>query len=136
MASPIHTVGALLVRRPGQVLLGMRARWKKRWPSHWDAIGGHVEGSESFDVALVREVHEEIGVMVSSYQLLRTTPGDDGYLHHIYAVTAWSGEPQNRSDEHDEISWFDVEALKTLGNLAGVGYPELAALAWAQLPHD
>jgi 8-oxo-dGTP diphosphatase len=136
MASPIHTVGALLVRPPGQVLLGMRASWKRNWAGHWDAIGGHVEASESLHVALVREVHEEIGVMVSSYQHLRTVPGDDRYLHHIYAVTAWSGEPENRSDEHDEISWFEIDALKTLRNLAGTGYPELAALAWAQVLRD
>lgn len=132
MASPIHTVGALLVRNPGEVLLGMRANWKKKWPGYWDAVGGHVEANETFDAALRREVDEEIGVTVSSYHLLQTIPDDGGYLHHIYAVTAWSGEPLNLSEEHDEIRWFAIEDLKTLRDLAGLGYPELAALAWAR----
>lgn len=110
----------------------MRAAWKKKWASHWDAIGGHVEANEPLHVALAREVSEEIGVTVSSYHFLRTVLGDGGYQHHIYAVTAWSGEPANVSSEHDEVRWFDVAALKDLRNLAGTGYPELAALALAQ----
>ena len=71
-------------------------------------------------------MHEEIGVTVSSYLLLRT----------IYVVTSWAGEPENVSDEHNQIRWFDVGALKNLSNLAGTGYPELAALAWAEAAND
>src|ERR1700722_19353993 len=56
------TVGALLIRPNGRVLLGLRAPSKKAWPRHWDTIGGHVEDGESLDDALVREIQEEVGV--------------------------------------------------------------------------
>lgn len=55
------TVGGLLVDDHDRVLFGLRAAWKKAWPSHWDAIGGHVEPAETIEKALVREVREEIG---------------------------------------------------------------------------
>jgi 8-oxo-dGTP diphosphatase len=65
-----QTVGALFVKPNGEVLLGLRAPWKTVWPSHWDAIGGHVEGGESLDAALIREVQEEVGVTPVEMRLL------------------------------------------------------------------
>jgi 8-oxo-dGTP diphosphatase len=67
MATPIVTVGALLVNRERKVLMGLRAVWKSAWPAHWDTIGGRVEAGESLEAALVREVQEEIGVTPTEF---------------------------------------------------------------------
>lgn len=51
-------------------------------------------------------------------------------LHHIYAVTRWSGGvPQNVSDEHSELKWFDVAEMSRLTNIVDCDYPRLARLA-------
>ncbi len=120
----------------GRVLMGLRASWKSVWPDHWDSIGGHVEPGESIVAALVRELHEEVGVTAAEFLLLdvvmNARPGVDGALScHVFAVTEWLGEPWNACDEHSELRWFDPEELASLPNLAGVGYPELARCAVA-----
>jgi 8-oxo-dGTP diphosphatase len=129
------TVGALLIDDEGRVLLGLRSSSKKVWPDHWDAIGGRVETGESLDAALIREVQEEISVTPISFELIATVRereperfGDA--LHHIYAVTQWTGgAPQNTSDEHSAFKWFEVAEMRRLTNIVDCDYPQLAQRA-------
>src|SRR5213596_2978795 len=106
------TVGALIVGQDRRVLLGLRSASKRVWPSHWDAIGGRVKAGESLEVALVREVREELGVTPTVFRRIASVEErqPDLYgpaVHHIYAVTDWAGgEPTNASGEHSEIRWF------------------------------
>ena len=130
----VVTVGGLLVSRTGKVLLGRRAPWKKIAPDLWDAIGGHVEPGESLSIALVRELREEVGVTPTEFRLLDSIqekrPELYGALHHIFAVTAWSGgDPIKVSDEHSEIRWFTSTDVQLLSNLAECDYPRLVPLA-------
>jgi 8-oxo-dGTP diphosphatase len=135
----MHTVGALFVDRSGRALLGLRAAWKRAWPCHWDLIGGRVEPGESLEQALIREVQEEAGVTPSRSAPLATVaePRPDLYgeaLHHIYAVTAWSGgDPSNACDEHSELRWFSIEEMSELTNIVDADYPRLARLAMQSL---
>jgi 8-oxo-dGTP pyrophosphatase MutT (NUDIX family) len=132
-----RTVGALLIRPDGRVLLGLRAPSKKVWPSHWDTIGGHVEDGETLDDALVREVQEETGVTPTQFRLIATVRerqperyGDA--LHYIYAVTAWQGgDPANICDEHTELRWFSIGEMRGLANIVDADYPFLAELGIA-----
>lgn len=130
----LHTVGALLINTRGEVLLGLRAPWKTAWPEHWDSIGGRLEPGETLDQCMVREVGEEVGVLPTAFRLLEAMREQrpDLYpdsLHHIYAVTAWDGEPANVCDEHTEIRWFPVEALGALPDLIECDLPRLALQA-------
>lgn len=126
------TVGALFINPNGQVLLGLRAPWKKSWPGHWDTVGGRVEDNEGLDEALVREVREEVGVTPTEFRLIATvrerqpeTYGDA--LHHVYAVTRWQGgEPANVCDEHTELKWFSLGEMRRLANIIDCDYPLLA----------
>ncbi|MBO9708887.1 MAG: NUDIX domain-containing protein [Caulobacter sp.] len=52
----------LLIDDEGRVQLGLRASWKAVHPGRWDAIDGRLEGDETAEAALVREVQEELGV--------------------------------------------------------------------------
>lgn len=129
------TVGALLVNHDRKVLMGLRAAWKKAWPGHWDTIGGRVEGGETLEAALVREVQEEVGVTPTKFHWMecieeRHPQLYGAALHHVFEVSGWDGgDPRNICEEHTEIRWFDIEDLQHLSNLVDCDYPRLANLA-------
>lgn len=123
----------LLVNGMDQVLLGRRAPHKPVLPNRWDAIGGRVEGAETDEEALIREIGEELGVIPTRMALLAFGPrplhGGAPYWWSLFAVTEWSGgDPVNASDEHSAVDWFSPEAMSRL-DLASGDYPSLARLA-------
>ncbi len=108
--------------RDGRVLLGRRAPDRQVRPCCWDVIGGKAEPGETLETALVREVREEIGVEPTAFRRLATFeepgPGDrGGGPHHLYLVTAWTGEPEVMDAEHTELRWFPIGEACTLPDL-------------------
>ena len=116
----VVAVGALI--QDGQVLLAHRSPSRRWYPNVWDLPGGHVERGESPLQALVRELHEELGVQVSercckAVTALILTAGDGvGELRlSIWSVQHWLGTPVNRChEEHDQIGWVGVDDLADL----------------------
>lgn len=69
----LHPVVHLhLFDKEGRLYLQKRPAWKDIQPGKWDtAVGGHVDLGENIYQALKREVKEELGLDVSSPELLR-----------------------------------------------------------------
>ena len=40
------------------------------FPNHWDLFGGHLEAGETPEQALVREVREEVGVLLKAMEFV------------------------------------------------------------------
>lgn len=109
-------VGAVLLR-DGLILLGKRGRGARSHHDTWDVIGGHCEGGESDEQALVRELDEELGIAPTRYRSLgeHAEPPDAPVVSlHLFVVEAWRGTPANRSPEHDAIAWHDPTQLGSL----------------------
>ena len=60
----LHPVVHLhLLNSKGELYLQRRPMWKDIQPGRWDtAVGGHVDLGESVEMALKREVREELGI--------------------------------------------------------------------------
>lgn len=63
---PEPTVGALIRRSDGRVLLCE----SHKWPGFYTVPGGHVELGETCEDALVREIREEVGLEIKVLDLL------------------------------------------------------------------
>ena len=56
-------VGVLLANSKGRVILQRRSKWKGDNAGLWDkTIGGHVQAGEDFDLTLLKECAQELGI--------------------------------------------------------------------------
>jgi 8-oxo-dGTP pyrophosphatase MutT (NUDIX family) len=126
---PIDCAGGLIVSH-GRILLGLRAPDSKTYPNVWDVFGGHVEGDETVEEALVRELDEELDIIPTRFEFIESfsepDPRRNGKcLYHFFKVTSWSGPgPRLRGAEHTEIRWHTLDEALTL-NLAAPEYRTL-----------
>lgn len=81
----------LLFDREGRLLIYLRDDQPTiPFPNRWDFFGGHLEGSETPEQALVREVNEELGVTLKSWEFFRRYDCHSGDVYpnikHIYSA--------------------------------------------------
>lgn len=103
-------VAAALVNERGEVLLAQRPPGK-RLAGKWEFPGGKVESHESPEEALIREIGEELDVVISPdgiepfWFLSHDYTGDFSFhlLMPVYLIRRWQGEP--RAVEHSAIKW-------------------------------
>lgn len=85
----------------------------------WEFPGGKVEGIETPVKALIRELHEELGIICDPQGIaaagladstVREEAGDIVIL--LYTVSTWSGVPQ--ALEGGETGWFTPEEIENL----------------------
>ncbi|MBD5513853.1 MAG: 8-oxo-dGTP diphosphatase [Lachnospiraceae bacterium] len=78
--------------------------------------GGHVEKSESFTDAVIREVFEETGLKISSPKLcgIKDWMNDDGsrYMVLFYKTDQYEGELI--SSDEGEVYWLELEEMKQI----------------------
>ena len=83
----------------------------------WSLPGGRIEPGETDNEALVREMHEETGLVIEAGQLIGTVlrPAHDGGLFDIrdYAATVIGGTLRPGDDATD-ARWVDASELESL----------------------
>mgnify|MGYP000055672530 CR=1 FL=1 len=126
----MHRVVVAALLGPRGILLCRRNPTAEAYPGKWDLPGGHIEGGESAEQALVRELREELGITVPppgagpSFQLSKGDGGSGSLLLQGWALRDWEGVPYNRApEEHTEIGWFGIEQALAL-DLAHDAYVE------------
>jgi len=88
-------VVAAVIRRDGKILITQRLD-DVDLARLWEFPGGKVEAGESFEVALQREILEELGVEIRIHEEFFTTEHDyitKSVRLHFYVCTILRGEP-------------------------------------------
>jgi len=110
----IPVVCALIVNDDGRVLAARRSS-SMDLPGKWEFPGGKVEPGETPQEALIREIKEELGV------LIRISDTMSVHVHHYkeksiqlipFVCSVLSGEVSLR--EHQSWNWFHRDELEQL----------------------
>lgn len=101
-------VAAALVDRDGRVLLQQRPEGKAM-AGLWEFPGGKIDPGETPEMALIRELHEELDISVSSACLapaaFASAPLDGRHLILLlYVCRKWEGVP--RAIEAPALRWL------------------------------
>ncbi len=109
---------SVIIRREGKILFILRKN-----TGYSDGMyclpAGHVEHAERFSAAAIREVKEEVDVVIhveglrpllAMHRLGRDK--DDVRVGMFFEATKWDGEPRSMEPEkHGDIAWFDADNL-------------------------
>ncbi len=110
----LHVAAAALVDAHGRVLLAKRPAGKAM-AGLWEFPGGKVEDGETCKKALIRELGEELGIVIerADLSLAATAAHDyrDFHLHMpLYICRRWQGTPKPR--EGQALAWVRPEAME------------------------
>lgn len=106
-AALLHVVAAALVDADGRVLVQRRPEGKAM-AGLWEFPGGKIEPGETPEAALVRELEEELGIVVPEPCLapaaFASAPlGDRHLILLLFVARKWQGIP--RALDATEIKW-------------------------------
>ena len=120
-------VVAGIITKENKVLLARRAA-HKLLPGKWEFPGGKIEGEESPEAALEREILEEFGVRVKAGEYFTTSRHDYGnfQIELLAYFAAWDHGDFALTD-HDRIAWVRIAELNNF-DLAAADIPIVEAL--------
>ncbi|MDD2646851.1 MAG: NUDIX domain-containing protein [Patescibacteria group bacterium] len=111
----------IMILKDGKVLLGHRHEDAEKASSAlhgegtWTMPGGKLDFGESFEDGCRREVKEEIGVKINSFNLISVTNDVRPDAHFVtmgFLCDDFTGEPKiMEPDEITEWRWFELDKL-------------------------
>ncbi len=117
-----------------QVLLAHHHRYgQTSLPLQYGLIAGFVEVGESLEHAVIREVHEEVGIRLTDIRYVSSQPWPfPSNLMLGFRATYASGEIVLQEDELSHADFFDLSALPKIPFKGSIAYELIAQIAHEQ----
>ncbi len=131
MTKLVEASAAVILQPDGSFLLGQRPEGKP-YAGYWEFPGGKIEPGETAREALVRELHEELGIEADIVYpwIMREFIYPHAHVRlHFFRIMSWYGEI--RDLQHSALAWQRSEHVD-VAPLLPANLPILKALA---LPH-
>jgi len=126
----IHVVAAIIRNKDNQILIARR-REGKALAGYFEFPGGKVDEGESHEVALSREIYEEMGLHIEVGTFFKESEYTYAFgTIHLYGYDcSIIGEIPDKIDsiDHDEVVWVDTDELMRY-RFAPADIPIVAAL--------
>jgi len=110
-ARRLHVVAGILLNSERHILIADR-RQASSMQDFWEFPGGKVNAGESADLALRRELAEELGIEITTfehYAHLTHDYADRSVAIDFFTVSDWRGTPSGV--EGQRIRWVESSAL-------------------------
>jgi 8-oxo-dGTP diphosphatase len=140
LISPVWVAAVALVNKAGFVLV-QRRNISGTHPGLWEFPGGKLEPGESPEEAAVRELHEELGIIIAMNDLrpvsfasatIERASGSLPVVILLFACERWEGFPSPLAAT--TLAWSDPVSLATWP-MPPLDYPLAQALA-KMMPTD
>ena len=110
----VFVVACALIDTDNRVLIAQRPEGKQL-AGLWEFPGGKLEPGERPEPALIRELHEELGIVVQETCLAPLTFASHAYesfhlLMPLYICRRWEGTPTGR--EGQPLAWVRANKLR------------------------
>ena len=105
-------ISIAIVQNEHKKLLISRRQKGQHLAGKWEFPGGKVEQGEALEIAMLRELKEEVGLTATQYNLFDSLIFQYDEVHlslHFYLVTAYQG--QAASLEGQQIKWVTAAEL-------------------------
>ena len=114
MTRIVLVAAVALIDADGRVLLAQRPKGKTL-AGLWEFPGGKIESGESPEAALIRELHEELGIETWSSCLAPLIFASHAYesfhlLMPLFACRKWKGTPSGR--ENQALAWVRPKDMR------------------------
>jgi 8-oxo-dGTP diphosphatase len=112
----LFVVAGALISQANEILVQKRPVGKSM-AGLWEFPGGKVESHETPESALVRELKEELGIVIDPEKMVPATfasepLGDRNLLLLLYICREWHGEVQ--ALESLEMQWVTIDSIRAL----------------------
>ena len=113
MTKPYLEVVAGLIFDANNRILSCRRPKEKSWPSWWEFPGGKIEYGETPQIALSRELKEELSLNLPPSRIIAEQffNYDDKYVKLMVLNCGIIEEDRIKLLEHDEMKWLSKEEL-------------------------
>ena len=129
----IHVAAGILCDADGCVLLTERVG-DVAFAGQWEFPGGKIDSGETSEMALQRELREELGIEIAAGQLFQNVQHDypDRQVNiDFFLVTQWTGKPSGLQGQ--KLKWLRIELLDEQSVLAA-DVPVIVALQQSNIP--
>ena len=119
MKFPFIPVSSGLIIQNNKVLIGLRSK-SDNGGGLWEFPGGKIEINESSEEAVIRELNEELDIVVHKPKKVMQ------YLHRFknliydisfFEVISFKGSIKNKV--HDELKWTDLASINNYNFISG-----------------
>jgi 8-oxo-dGTP diphosphatase len=84
-------------------------------PNMWEFPGGKVEKDEDLYSALKREIHEELGCIIETFEIFNDhTHEYDTFIINLIAIKCKIAKGTPEKSEHSKLIWLKRENLSSL----------------------
>ncbi|MFA6525194.1 MAG: NUDIX domain-containing protein [Patescibacteria group bacterium] len=122
-------VHVLVFNSAGEMALQLRGRNVSYLPLHWcTSAGGHVNSSESYEVAAKRELKEECGIDTEIEFMYQDVYFHENKLKKFLAIfrTMYNEPLIMKNEEVERIEFFSIEKIKQMIASGEKMHPELS----------